>query len=531
MEEVTNENKHNYIETNMYKMIHISLSLMKRYVEKYPKTISEPDFEETFERDIKSVLYNYFDELMNNNSELMEEIYTLVDQCFHLFYDYIFPRRSFKNTYIRKDIDKNIEKISERLHYLKNIPQPQQRTNEWYEFRHNLITASNAYKAFESQAVQNQLIFEKCQPLITAEDDKFTSVNVNSTLHWGQKYEPVSVMIYEDMYKTKIGDFGCIKHNTYHFLGASPDGINIDKSSERYGRMLEIKNIVNREINGIPKKEYWIQMQLQMEVCDLEECDFLETKFIEYPDYKSYTEDVLKIETENEEECAEDDDEYNYKMNSQTYTSDRKRKGIIIYFQTKEGKPYYVYKPLNIIHELQIEQWEEEQLEKYRGKEYNYTFIKYIYWKLEICSCVLVLRNNEWFKRNIEEIKNIWEIIEKERVTGHDHRTSSKKIKKTQPTSSETNETDKKIPIESKKGKSKKVVVEKTIVIDNEKSILDEGLTLNKELNEGLNKCLINLKKVTNKPTSTKNTKTNVQNQSESVVIKINTDVEETQKD
>lgn len=65
-------------------------------------------------------------------------------------------------------------------------------------------------------------------------------------------------------------------------MGASPDGINVDVNSERYGRMLEIKNIVNREINGIPKKEYWVQMQMQMEVCDLDECDFLETKFVEY---------------------------------------------------------------------------------------------------------------------------------------------------------------------------------------------------------------------------------------------------------
>ena len=35
------------------------------------------------------------------------------------------------------------------------------------------------------------------------------------------------------------------------------------------------------KLDGIPKKEYWIQMQLQMEVCDLDECDFLETRFIE----------------------------------------------------------------------------------------------------------------------------------------------------------------------------------------------------------------------------------------------------------
>ena len=55
--------------------------------------------------------------------------------------------------------------------------------------------------------------------------------------------------------------------------------LTIRKINERYGRLVEIKNIVNREITGIPKKEYWVQMQLQMEVTDLDECDFLETRF------------------------------------------------------------------------------------------------------------------------------------------------------------------------------------------------------------------------------------------------------------
>ena len=124
---------------------------------------------------------------------------------------------------------------------------------------------------------KNQLIYEKCQPLQGSCDDdsdveeSVKMVNVNTTLHWGQKYEPLSVMIYEDDYDTKVEDFGCIQDDQYSFLGASPDGIITDVKSDRYGRMLEIKNIVNREIDGIPKKEYWIQMQLQMKVCDLEE--------------------------------------------------------------------------------------------------------------------------------------------------------------------------------------------------------------------------------------------------------------------
>ena len=41
--------------------------------------------------------------------------------------------------------------------------------------------------------------------------------------------------------------------------------------------MLEVKNPVSREITGMPKKAYWAQMEIQMEVWDLNECDFLET--------------------------------------------------------------------------------------------------------------------------------------------------------------------------------------------------------------------------------------------------------------
>ena len=103
-----------------------------------------------------------------------------------------------------------------------------------------------------------------------------------SPMHWGQKYEPVSVMLYEKRFQTKVDDFGCIQHRDYKCIGASPDGIVTDAKSERYGRMLEIKNIVNREIDGNPLKAYWIQMQIQLETCDLEYCDFLETRIKEY---------------------------------------------------------------------------------------------------------------------------------------------------------------------------------------------------------------------------------------------------------
>jgi putative phage-type endonuclease len=374
---------------------------MEEFINANPTLISDPEFHDIFEDEIYELIYTQFEQdILVNDDELDDIIEKAIDDFFE---DYM-PVRSYSDSLIIYEPD--FEFIDEQLKILRNKPQPAQRTKEWYEFRHKLITASNAYKAFESPATQNQLIFEKCQPLPTVNEGNdsnvkvIETVNVNSTLHHGQKYEPLSVMIYEDIYNTKVGDFGCIQHEKFDFLGASPDGINIDKSSPRYGRMLEIKNIVNREIDGIPKKEYWIQMQLQMEVCDLDECDFLETQFTEYSGYNDYI---------NDKELS---------LN-----------GVISYFQTKEGKPYYVYMPLNIKVIEDINKWEEETIENYEKQ--GHTWIKNIYWKLEKMSCVLVPRNRQWFKQNIGTIGELWKTILKERQDGFEHRAPNKRFKKT----------------------------------------------------------------------------------------------------
>ena len=206
------------------------------------------------------------------------------------------------------------------------------------------------------------------------------------------------MLIYEDLFNTTIEDFGCIQHDKYTFLGASPDGINVSRASPRYGRMLEIKNIVNREIDGIPKQEYWVQMQLQMEVCGLNECDFLETKFVE---------------------C----DETEYLL----INDNSKRKGIILYFHTTDGKPFYKYMPFHIKSESDVESWQEQQIELYQSSEYKYIWIKMYYWKLEVLSCVLVCRNRQWFNDNIAEMAEVWSIILKERITGYEHRAPNRK--------------------------------------------------------------------------------------------------------
>lgn len=291
---------------------------------------------------------------------------------------------------------------------MESIYQPEQRTDEWYQHRHGLITASSIWKVFGSKSIQNQLIYEKCGPI---DVKKYNKVNTESPLHWGQKYEQLSKDLYEMLNSTKIQEFGCIKHPNpeYYFIGASPDGINVCPSSHLYGRMLEIKNVVSREITGIPKEDYWIQMQIQMEVCHLPECDFLETKFLEYENESAFDADSNK---EN------DETKWNFNL-------DGKRRGVIVYF-IKNDKPFYEYAPLTITTKPDFEKWFEKTIQTYDG----ITWIKNIYWRLEVYSSVLVLRDKNWFKKSVTKIQEIWKIIETEKVTGYEHRAPKRRINK-----------------------------------------------------------------------------------------------------
>lgn len=352
-------------------------------------------------------------DLCEDDEEDYELVGEFVEQVFDAYMDIsLVPSRSISFTAnVQSKNEAEIVALKRQIEYLQNIELPKQKSKEWYEMRHNLMTASNLHKVFGSEASVNSLIYEKCKPL-SVDGVDYRNISTESAIHWGNKYEPVTVMVYEDMFETKIGDFGCIPHTDYSFIGASPDGINIDPENSRYGRMLEIKNIVNREITGIPKEEYWVQTQVQMEVCNLDECDFVETRFKEYADENEFY----------------DDDAHEYK-------------GVILYFIEKPnafgtgGKnsmPVYRYMPIRSrpirsepIRSEAIESWINEQ--KVIERENNLVLFGTIYWYLEEFSCVFIPRNRFWFSEAVPKIKAVWDIILKERISGYEHRSSKKR--------------------------------------------------------------------------------------------------------
>jgi len=367
------------------------LSIIHDYMNNNLQIISNPKYEGIIHSAVFEIITNCY------NSTLVEDLSELISENITTYFQTVGIIRSYPTSIIIAPPD--LEKLTMQLTYLQNVPQPAQTEDAWYLFRWNHLTASSIWKCLEdSQCKQNELIRNKCEPINLA---KKKGINIGSAMHHGHKYEPLTTIFYEKMYNTKIGEFGCIKHKTIKHLAASPDGINIKKNNSRYGRLLEIKNIVNREINGRPKKEYWIQMQMQMECCDLDECDFMETRFKEYPTEKDF-----------------DDD------GSFTFTKEGKVKGIIVCFYTQNG-PLYKYAPFSCSKE-QYEKWYDNCMEENN----NLTWVRNIFWQLDEHSCVLVLRNKQWFNSVKEQFKTFWEIILKERVTGYEHRKPKKRIKK-----------------------------------------------------------------------------------------------------
>ena len=389
-----------FSEEELHDIYELCLFTISELMVNHPLHIAQPTFDDDVYDHVEQTINEHTGHAYNNEQEMTDIITYSIQEFFKI----IESPRSHIHTFGNSTI--NIDAMTIHLNYLKNIKQPTQNTPEWICARYSMITASNAYKAFGSQSQQNQLIYEKCKghsSIInnTNTNTITTTTNTSSTLHHGHKYEKVSTLVYEDKYNTTIAEFGCIRHKQYDYIGASPDGINVNPKSNRYGRGLEIKNIINREITLIPKIEYWIQMQLQMEVCDIDDVDFLETRFIEYASKSEFESDGTFLEADNGD-----------------------LKGVILWFNNN-GNPLYVYKPIHMDNKEFIE-WKEKTIQDKK----HLTFITEIYWKLDEFSCILVNRNRDWFAAAIHVLSNIWETILKERDSDFSHRQPKKRTKK-----------------------------------------------------------------------------------------------------
>jgi len=327
------------------------------------------------------------------------------------------PKRVY-SSFMFRDPRKKDKKpiIDKRISVLNTIPNIEQKTPEWYTMRSGILTATAISKLFFSEAKTNSVIYEKCLGDIPRKPLSFQDPR-----QWGNKYEPVTRRIYETLYHTHVKEYGCIQHPVYSFIGASPDGINIEpKSIQKYGRMVEIKNIVNREITGDPLDEYWIQMQIQMEVCDLDICDFVETRIKEFSSEDEYfraTKASPKITDRLEIFPREAPVDYSIDFH-----------GVVLQFISLMDSSIVHYEHMPLFYTgvspsyRKTEEWCKSTVKRL---QHQYVYVRTDYWYLDEISVTVVPRNRFWFSKALPEIERVWRIIETERLGDFSHRKSA----------------------------------------------------------------------------------------------------------
>jgi len=172
---------------------------------------------------------------------------------------------------------------------IQQKPQVEQHTAEWYAQRRNRLTASEFHSILTGR--RGALLRSKIEPPPEGAYVSLSSLapvaisspdgDMMATV-WGHRFEPIVRDIYEREpdgpgLGTVCDTLGRLTHATIPWLSASPDGIVLQ--GPMAGRLIEIKAPKTRIPGDFVPEDYYVQMQVQMEVADLDVVDFLEARF------------------------------------------------------------------------------------------------------------------------------------------------------------------------------------------------------------------------------------------------------------
>lgn len=312
---------------------------------------------------------------------------------------------------------------------LRAIELPPQRTDAWYAMRNGMLTASDGGTV---------LGLSKYDPEYTVYVKKISKQPFESNLYCyhGKKHEEIATMIYERRMNIKIDEFGLMQHPVHKIVGASPDGICNGKKLDGFhkskfvGRMLEIKCPYSRKIKmeGDVKGEicpihYWVQVQLQLECCDLDECDFWQCKITEYQNRDAFLEDTdpdepfLSKSHGLEKGCLI---QLMPKMSLKEFKHEQLKEGFgedkvnnMTYDDMIYTHAIFLYPPRIEMSPFECDRWISDRISQFHFDDlYDKWHIdKVIYWKLELSHNVTIPRDRAWFAEVLPKYRTAWNRI------------------------------------------------------------------------------------------------------------------------
>lgn len=149
------------------------------------------------------------------------------------------------------------EVCEEVVTLMRNTKVMEQRSQEWYEQRKKVISASDIASAIGDNPHKS---------IDSLVKDKVFGTTFTGNIHTehGQKYEPVATEMFATQYNHTVFEFGLLPHPHYQFIGGSPDGICAD------GSVIEIKCPLTRQIkHGEVPVYYYPQIQTVLDIVDM----------------------------------------------------------------------------------------------------------------------------------------------------------------------------------------------------------------------------------------------------------------------
>jgi putative phage-type endonuclease len=297
----------------------------------------------------------------------------------------------------------SLDNIDKTLQIIDSHPKHAQRSQEWYHFRWERLTASDLGKAVGDRGDKSrlELIYQKSVSLDQYIKQRDSFQLTGAAIQHGVCFEQVANELYELKNNVTVIEYGCLPHLYIDYLAASPDGIckSRETNPNYHGRMLEIKCPYSRIINGIPKTEYYMQVQLQLEVCDLEYCDFLECDIRVYTGMTHFLNDSPP-------------GEISYK-----FTASGNRKGVIYeYYERGSNSMKYKYCSMKLSNN-EISKWIQDTKEEINSNpKYHSGGCKY--WWIEEFNETLIKRDTEYFNNLKTKLDDFWRLVVYHRKNG-----------------------------------------------------------------------------------------------------------------
>jgi len=192
-------------------------------------------------------------------------------------------------------IETSLEPVAEQqLQQLVLQRQTPQHATEWYAEKSECLTASEIHDIFSGSRaalLRRKVALYRSKGSDASVDDNGISRSTVSVsqpdgnmmaTYWGHRFEPIIRRIYEEEKAgrdTVLDGLGRFRHAdpAFEWLRASPDGLVM--RGPLAGRLVEIKAPKTRIPDDLVPSEYWIQMQMQAEVLNLDAVEFVEGQF------------------------------------------------------------------------------------------------------------------------------------------------------------------------------------------------------------------------------------------------------------